>query len=351
MTIRKTIPLFVVLLLLGTTALQANKVTKIGIAPASGDAYKNGPTVSAYSKDGKKYHYTATTGNASKTRIRINTKGKCRWSKKGSKDKIRVTHFKNLSDTLAVWHMDGKWHTISATLQYTGGSGYINPVTKCNTELQRRIDSGGNRSAILSKGFKLKIADAYQVSFLLKCPKTTKIGRPDTGLVSRPINATIYCRPSPHAQPKPKIKKTKLKPLIKSIIFSASPRTYTGRCPVGIRFHGSITSNHAGTVKYQYSSNDNKKSPVLTLKFPKAGTKAVRLWSRVIKAPKTGRQLSADGRQLYDYRGWTMIKILSPLPSLIKKASFKIKCGTTTKRGIEHEDIGGARKRPGRTKY
>ena len=46
-----------------------------------------------------------------------------------------------------------------------------------------------------------------------------------------------------------------------------------------------------------------------------------------------------------------MIKILSPLPSLIKNASFKIKCGTTTKRGIEHEDIGGARKRPGRTKY
>src|SRR2546421_321279 len=46
----------------------------------------------------------------------------------------------------------------------------------------------------------------------------------------------------------------------------------TGKCPLSIRFNGSITTNGAGIVKYTFIRSDGATAPTYTLIFRGAGT-------------------------------------------------------------------------------
>ncbi len=334
--------------LMASTPAMAAKVKDIGIAPYS--SYNDGPSVYVYSKNGKKYHFVNTD---KQTTYSVKTKARCRVINNISA-KLTLYGFDRIK-YLNKMKSDGSWARVKTAVRYQGG-GQTDPVSICNKQVDLKVAQGRNRADILAKGFKVDYPNAYKASLYVEC---RGIGFTDTKTRTTIVPARIYCKSSPQAKPKPKTKpkktkpkKTKLKPLIKSIIFSASPRTYIGRCPVGVKFKGNISSSRAGTVKYQYLSNDNKLSPVFTLSFAKAETKPVRLWSKVVNPEKKlGGRLSASGKPAYDAQGWLMLKVLSSVPSKTIKASYKVKCGKQTKLGIEHEDIGGVRKRPGRTKY
>jgi hypothetical protein len=91
----------------------------------------------------------------------------------------------------------------------------------------------------------------------------------------------------------------------------------SGRCPLTVRFTGSIRSTGPGTVAYTFLRSDGATGPTFTLVFKNAGTQAVfTTWTL------------GDSSGLPSYSGWQAIRILSPneLESNHNTGSFAISC-------------------------
>ena len=132
-------------------------------------------------------------------------------------------------------------------------------------------------------------------------------------------------------KPKPKpvvIKKASFIKLIKSVSFAPNKKHMVGACPAQVEFNGKITANRPGIIEYQYISHDKRTSPKFKLKFDKAGTKALRVWKRTInKESTTGKlAISSGAKNPYDYKGWYMLKVLSPKGTQSIKSNYTLKC-------------------------
>lgn len=123
---------------------------------------------------------------------------------------------------------------------------------------------------------------------------------------------------TPYAQPKI------------SAELKAIPETYSGRCPVTIRFHGKITASHIVRpplkVQYKFIRSDGAFAPVHTINFERDGSKAV----------NTTWTLGGPG--LPTYEGWQAIKVVYPQDVESNKANFKIECKTEAAKEPVRED-------------
>jgi hypothetical protein len=121
---------------------------------------------------------------------------------------------------------------------------------------------------------------------------------------------------------------------VSKVSYAASPAKYVGNCPAGINFKGNITASRPGEVKYQYVANDGGKSPVFTLKFDKAGTKATGKWHETVSKPDTKSKLAMKGPKTNtpDVSGWWKLKIVEPESKLNSTAKYSVYCKDTPKR-------------------
>ncbi len=92
-----------------------------------------------------------------------------------------------------------------------------------------------------------------------------------------------------------------------------NPTEFKGQCPKMFTFTGSITSNAAGVVKYQWKRSDGAIAPVQMLNFKKPGTLRV----------QTTWTLGGAGKE---YTEWQAIEILEPIPMISEKGIFKLQC-------------------------
>ena len=95
---------------------------------------------------------------------------------------------------------------------------------------------------------------------------------------------------------------------------SASPISYSGKCPAVIQFSGTISVTAPMKVQYKFIRSDNANAPVQTLLFDKPGTQAV------------STTWTLGGEALPVYEGWEAIQILYPQQVTSNKAAFKIRC-------------------------
>jgi WD40 repeat protein len=94
---------------------------------------------------------------------------------------------------------------------------------------------------------------------------------------------------------------------------TAEPSIYRGKCPVTIKFTGTITMiGSGGTVKYQFVRSSREKSEERELVFDAPGTQEVRDTWRL-------------GQEGHIY-GWETIKILAPQEEESEKAEFTLTC-------------------------
>jgi hypothetical protein len=103
---------------------------------------------------------------------------------------------------------------------------------------------------------------------------------------------------------------------VTAVALRADNPSPTGPCPLDVVFHGSITTNGAGTVTYVFEGSDGSRSDVQTLSFRSAGTQRVTTnWT-------------ARGALRSPYLGSETIRILSPneLQSSSKMGSFTLTC-------------------------
>ncbi len=316
----------------------ANTIKKLNISPL--DGYNDAPVVTVYSTNGEKWN-AIDTSKAVKFKVKLNAE--CRFEGKGNKayeGDLIVEGFDIIGDTDPADFLIPHSKTAEATFRYVDGAGQpISPKSVCATELTKRLSENKDLTKyhILSKGFTVNYPGAFKVKYRMYC-RATGIGKTDLGSDTTLVNARIKCAASdlatekiPKPPPRQKAKPARLTALVKTVTLKADPSDYQGKCPVGIKFNGSITATRAGTVKYQYVSHDNKKSPELTLKFDKAGTKTTRLWSRTLSKPEAGSKIAAaPGKSTWDHQGWYRIDILDPKPTGSVKANYKVACKADT---------------------
>lgn len=95
---------------------------------------------------------------------------------------------------------------------------------------------------------------------------------------------------------------------------SASPASYSGKCPATITFNGSISVTKPGKVQFKFIRSDNAHAPVQTLEFTQPGSKPV----------STTWTLGSPA--LPEYEGWQAIQIVYPQPVTSNRAAFKVRC-------------------------
>jgi len=95
---------------------------------------------------------------------------------------------------------------------------------------------------------------------------------------------------------------------------TASPLSYTGKCPAVIKFTGMISATEPTSVQYKFIRSDGASAPVQTLVFEKPGKKPVTTtWT-------------LGGTELQTYEGWEAIRIISPRQVVSNRAKFSITC-------------------------
>lgn len=97
---------------------------------------------------------------------------------------------------------------------------------------------------------------------------------------------------------------------------SASPASYSGRCPAEIRFTGTITAPRPGKVTYRFLRSDGGAEDPVEIVFAKPETQLVGMTWRLGDS-------SADFR---DYRGWLTLEIVEPIRLQATPATFRLKC-------------------------
>lgn len=98
-------------------------------------------------------------------------------------------------------------------------------------------------------------------------------------------------------------------------LLKADDARMSGPCPLKVLFHGSITTNGPGTVKYTFTRSDGARGPAYAMEFKEAGTQAVSTdWTL------------GDASALPHFEGWQAIAILSPNSYESNQAKFAIDC-------------------------
>lgn len=324
----------------------ANQVEKVELTP--------GPpgVIDVYSADG-----TAWTNidNSKSITFRATAYSKCKYM--GENSPFPADPVEGQMSVFGFHRLTNKGTTEPYSSEVSGtyrrNNAEPDPVKVCNDELARRAGSNtSKRYELLKNGFNVNYDGAYKATYFLIC-KPVGLGAADTGEASAYLDALIRCNGSPDAKPAIEMKTVKatLAPLVTSASLTANPANFTGACPKGIAFSGSITATRAGEVKYQYQGNDGSKSPEFTLNFTQAGTRKTGNWNRTVNPLKDpAGQVAAAGTQDNRYDGWMQLRVLSP-ESLTRQANFSVTCGEALpNRAIQPEPVPSRATRPARTR-
>jgi len=317
----------------------ANKVKKLSISNPSG--YNNAPEIEVYSTSGEKWTDVDKTDTS---RFTVNLNAECQYEGRGNKayrGAMSVPGFVSVGNSEPANFLIPHSSTASEVFRWNDGNGQeLDPVKACNDELQKKLANNPNKTKyhFLADGFSVNYPAAFRVNYTLTC-KPTGAGFTDTSTKNAMVNAKLKCTGSPQAaaklpSDKPKPARAKparvatIEPLVGSVSFEADPEVHVGNCPAPVAFKGTIAATRAGTVRYQYVKHDGTKSPELTLKFDKAGSKKTRNWNTTVAKPDAGTTLSAGGNtDADDIQGWYRLDILSPEPAQQFVAHYRVVCG------------------------
>jgi hypothetical protein len=312
----------------------ANKITKLNISGKSG--FGDAPEIEVFSTTGEKW---TDVDKTDQSKFSVNLSAKCRFEGKGNKayeGDLSVPGFVYVSGKKPSNFLIPNSGTASGVFRWDTGTGQsLNPVKVCNDELQKKLANQPNKTKyhILADGFTVNYPAAFTTKFRMYCHDIAG-GKTDLGSDTTMVNAKIKCVGSPKAAQKipkepVKPKMAKLVPLIKTASFKADPSNYSGKCPTGVKFDGSITANRPGTVTYLYTNHEGKKSPKFTLEFDKAGTKKTRAWSTTVSEKKPNPQgtikAAGGGSGSNAIQGWTRLDVLTPTQGKIM-AKYTVNC-------------------------
>jgi hypothetical protein len=286
-----------------------------------------GPVIRVFSEGSDRFEFVGHTNRP--IRFLGELSGSCR-----RPYKISYLQFKVIETTSSVSHPGGRGKWFSRT-----GVAEVPPqqlqafdaVRACNDKLKTlAAETGRPRKDLVREGFGIRYPDRIEGRAILMCT-----GRNNSDSDTEKLDLWVECVGNLEAAPDlPTLEviPAKLSPLIADLSYGVDRPSYVGQCPVGLKFTGSITTSRRGTVKYRSVAHDGSASPVYTLTFNAAGTKAVTTWGDTLSKPKpSGTLAAAPGGDGPDYQGWRRLEIVEPAgfaPSA--PAAYSVTCKEQT---------------------
>lgn len=161
------------------------------------------------------------------------------------------------------------------------------------------------------------VPDSWSLNFTTGGWARLQIISPNA-LLSPQANLTLSCG-APTFTPTATATSTATLPpfAVLNVVATVAPTSSTS-CPQTFNFDGTITTNAAGNVTYQWIRNDGYVGPVQVLTFLAAGTQPVATEPYTIGIPG------------FIANGWGQIKVLSPNATDSNQANFSLNCPPIT---------------------
>jgi hypothetical protein len=279
--------------------------------PKAGDALPvGGPVIRVFSKGGDRFDFVGHTNQP--VRFHGLLTGAC-----ARVNKISYLQFKIADTTTSVSHPGGRGAWFSRTgvvdvphdelLQFDA-------VRACNDKLKTlAAETGRSRASLVAGGFGIHYPDVIEARGILMCT-----GRNNSDSDTEKLDLWVECVGNADAGepgvPTMKAVPAQLAPLISDLEYKVDRPSYVGRCPVGLKFTGSITTSRKGTVKYRSVAHDGSASPTYTLQFGSAGKKMIGVWGETLSEPDPSGTLAlgANDGAGPDYQGWRRLEIVEP---------------------------------------
>ncbi|MEW5010492.1 MAG: hypothetical protein RPR28_09090 [Cycloclasticus sp.] len=226
----------------------------------------------------------------------------------------------------------------------------IKPVKRCNEHAKTlSLQQDKPLEKIVQKGFVMKIPNVLKAKGVAFCT-AAGLGKGDVaGDTTGGLGVFLDCAGNPKARaprgttgtgkPKPK-DPGKTSQIFKSAKLLTKMPSYIGKCPVGMKYTGSIRVTGKGKVEYQIIGDGGYKTPVKTMQFAKAGSKVFQ-WTRMVRQADHGKTLVMQGRTSDPklIKGWMQLKVIYKVRNNFasakkywksKRQNFSVQCGTAT---------------------
>ena len=268
----------------------------------------DGPVIRVYSEGNDRFKYIGHTDEP--VRFLGLLSGRC-----GTTEEIHSLEFEVAGQEVSLSHPDGTGAWFSRTgaveLSRTEPQGF-HAVRECNSKLKALAErTGRTRSELVRDGFGMRFRNWLEGRATLTCGD-----RKNSESADARFDIWVQCggHPGPDepiappGNPVP----AELSPLVADLTFEVDNPSYVGKCPVGLRFTGSITTSRAGYVQYRSVADDGRTSPVDTLKFTGAGTQAITTWNETISDGPSGSASAASDSNGPGFKGWRRLEIIEP---------------------------------------
>lgn len=269
----------------------------------------DGPVIHVFSEGGDTFDFVGHTNQP--VRFWGQLSGSC-----GKVYKISYVQFKVADTTAPVSHPSGRgaWFSRYGSVDVPHDSlQFFDAVRACNDQLKTlAAETGRSRRDLIAGGFGIHFPDRIEALGSLVCTGNVK-GDSDTTKLDLWVDCVGNPKSAEPEKPTMKTVPAKLSPFVVGLAFDVDRPNWVGKCPVSLKFTGSITTSRAGTVKYRTVAQDGSSSPTYTLTFGAAGKKAIGTWGETLAKPKASGTLAAGPETKGpDFSGWRRLEIVEP---------------------------------------
>jgi hypothetical protein len=277
----------------------------------------NGPVIHVFSNNGKKY---TTISNDNKNLTHASTVGGI-CGKRSQNFSGPIIAVANTTQAVsgAGRHVI-KDHTESFKFPFTLPDIPRTPAAACNFELDKRVAKGNkSRAYWMQRGFVVKYDNAYEAKFTATCTGGISRGEYVSETIKTPV--WIACAATDVKQdqePKPaRMQPSRARPaplkVRASLKASRQGTVYASKCPVTIRYTGSVyVSRPNFKLTYQIIGSDWE-SPERTITVEKAGNQEITGWTQYYRAKKADlnsiSSAPASGGKKPDSSGNVVLKV------------------------------------------
>jgi hypothetical protein len=278
----------------------------------------NGPVIHVFSKDGKKYTTISNDNKNLKHASKVG--GICgRRSQKFSGASVRVAGTEHSVGGTGSHAM--KDHTESFQFAFTLPDIARKPAAACNFELDKRVAQGNkSRGYWMKRGFVVRYDNAYEATFAASCSGGLSRGDFQSKKIKTPVwiacaATDVTSQSKPDSKPA-RAAKSRARPMplkvTAKLAATKQGTIYAPKCPVTIRYTGSIwVSKPKTTVRYQIVGS-GWKSPERKITIAKTGSQEITGWTQYYREKESDRNrltASTGGTAQPDANGTVRLKV------------------------------------------
>jgi len=263
------------------------KMTKFG---GSGENIpSNGPVIHVFSKDGKSY---TTISNDNENLNFTSSVGAICSAQSQKVESASVEVAGTTHDVSGTGGHAMNKHVESFQFPFTLPNIARDPAAACNFELDKRVSkSNKSRDYWMQKGFVVKYENAYEARFWTSCAGGLARGSVESKTIKTPVwiacaatDAGSEPRPDTSGEKPKRMPASRARPMPLKVTAKLEANQqgtiYASKCPVAVRYTGSIYASKPGTTVTYQISGTGWETPERKMTFNEAGSQEITGWTQ-----------------------------------------------------------------------